>query len=222
MPYTPPNTFLPSTSVNATLIQQNDDALKSYIDGGVQVADVSSTTWVRAPHIMRGTYIPNWNLHEFTTGIVRGGFYDTSNVVASADKYRTSYPAFKTNNQAFVIEFIPETTSFTYHLSWQVYPKHVPLVAGSTTTNNIAETTVGTDYGAYTCNELDQGHFRADGGFTQGTVGLHRRRPIQNWKIETVVGATPGVVNRISFYIGSNIIVNDFAELNYSLEVYYN
>jgi hypothetical protein len=223
MAYTPPVVFLPTTSINASSIQGNNDALKVYIDGNIQVGDVSTATWVRAPHIMRGTYIPLWNLHEFATGIVRGGTFDSNNITMSADKFKTPYPAFLGTNANQTIEFIPESSFYIIRIGWEVFPKHPPLAQSPTTTvGQTNQMTLGPEYKTHTSQENDAGTFRNDGAFAIGIPGLYRRRAIQNWHYIIASGATVGLVNRIQFYIGANNIVNDYADFNYTLEVYYN
>ena len=223
MAYTPPYTFLPTTSIDAASIQGNNDALKVYIDGNIGAGDVATNSWVRSPHIMRGTYIPLWNLHEFTTGVVRGGTFDSNNITMSADKFKTPYPAFLSTNANSTIEFIPEASNYTMRIGWQVFPKHPPLAQSpSTVVAQCNQFTLGTDYKTHTNQENDAGTYRNDGTFAIGIPGLYRRRAIQNWHYVNVTSATPGLVNRFQFYIGANNIVNDYADFNFTLEVYYN
>lgn len=223
MAYTPPNVFANGTSLDADLVQQNNDAMKTYVDGGAIIADVSSASWVRAPHIMRGTYIPLQNLHEFATGVVRGATYEQNDVTVSADRYRTPYPAFLGSNRNTSVEFTNESSNYTVRIGWQVFPKHPPLDGGtSTTVQNLAQTTVEALYPTYTCQESDAGNYRNTGTtFEQAIPGFYRRRVIQNWEYEDTSGAALGNLNTITWYVGTNNIVNDFADFGYQLEVYY-
>jgi hypothetical protein len=223
MAYTPPNVFVNGTSLDATLVQANNDAMKTYIDGGAVTGDVSTATWVRAPHIMRGTYIPLQNLHEFATGAVRGATFTQNDVVMSADKFRTTYPAFKGGNENIAVEFTNESSSFITRLGWQVFPKHIPLDTTPTTTvGQLTQTTVGTNYPAYTCQENDAGNYRNTvATFENGITGVYRRRAIQNWEYQDITSATVGLNIATQWYVGTNNIVNDFADFGYELEVYY-
>lgn len=222
MAYTPPNVFANGTSLDAGLVQGNNDALKTYIDGGAVTADVSTATWVRAPHIMRGTYIPLQNLHEFTTGVVRGATYEENDITVSADRFRTPYPAFLGSNANFVVEFTNEDSSWDQRIGWQVFPKHLPVdTTPSTTVGQLTQTTVGAEYRTHTCQENDAGTFRNDGAFAIGIPGIYRRRAVQNWEYVNVTGASVGLNVTKTWYIGTNNIVNDFADFGFQLEVYY-
>jgi hypothetical protein len=223
MAYTPPNVFANGTSLDATLVQANNDAMKTYVDGGAVTGDVSTATWVRAPHIMRGTYIPLQNLHEFATGVVRGATYELNNITVSADRYRTPYPSFLSTNSNAVIEFTNENDDYDIRLGWQVFPKHLPVATSPTTTvGQSTMTTLDGLYRTYTCQENDAGNYRNTGAtFEQGITGVYRRRAIQNWEYENVSGAGIGGVNKTTLYVGTNNIVNDFADFGYQIEVYY-
>lgn len=223
MAYTPPNAFVNGTALDASDVQQNNDAMKSYIDGNIVVGDVSTATWVRAPHIMRGTYIPLQNLHEFTTGVVRGATYELNNITVSADKFRTPYPAFRGGNENVVVEYTNESGNIDQRIGWQVFPKHIPVDTNPTTTvGQLSMVTVGTNYPTYTCQENDGGNYRNVGAtFEQGITGVYRRRAIQNWEYQNITGAGLGQTARTTWYVGTNNIVNDYADFGYSLEVYY-
>lgn len=226
MAYTPPNVFANGTSLNAGLVQANNDAMKTYIDGGAVSGDVSTATWVRAPHIMRGTYIPLNNTHEFTTGFSRGSGpdYQPNNITMSADRYRTPFPAnLSPANENIAIDYVLDDNSWDERLGWQVFPKHPPLTTTPTTTiQQLTETKLTTFYKTFTCQENDAGGYRnVVATFEQGIPGFYRRRAIQNWQYETITGVTPGTRNQRQWYVGSNNIVNDFADFGYALEVYY-
>jgi len=223
MAYTPPNVFANGTSLDATLVQGNNDTLKTYIDGGAVSGDVSTAEWVRAPHIMRGTYIPLQNLHEFATGVVRGATYEPNNITVSADRFRTPYPSFLNTNGNAVIEFTNEDSSYDTRLGWQVFPKHPPVDTNPTTTvGQSTETTISGLYRTYTCQENDAGNYRNTAAtFEQGITGVYRRRAIQNWEYDNVTGAGIGNVNKKTLFVGTNNIVNDFADFGYQIEVYY-
>lgn len=222
MAYTPPNVFANGTSLDATLVQGNNDALKTYVDGGAVSGDVSTSTWVRSPHIMRGTYIPLQNLHEFATGVVRGATYEENDITVSADRFRTPYPAFLGSNANFVVEFTNEDSSWDQRIGWQVFPKHIPVDTTPTTTvGQLTQTTVGSQYKTHTCQENDAGSYRNDGAFSIGIPGIYRRRAVQNWEYTNVTGASVGLNVTKTWYIGTNNIVNDFADFGFQLEVYY-
>lgn len=223
MSYTPPNTFINGAQLDATLVQENNDAMKSYIDGGAVTADVSTAAWVRAPHVMRGTYIPLQNLHEFATGVVRGSTYEPNNVVMSADRYRMTYPSMLSGNDIVATEYTNEASFYTTRVGWQVYPRHLPILTTPTTTvSQSTMTTLRFDYPTYTCQETDAGNYRNDvATFEQSIPGFYRRRAIQNWDYEDIGSVAAGTTNALSWRVGTNNIINDFAEFGYQLEVYY-
>lgn len=223
MAYTPPNLFVNGGPLDADDVQQNNDAMKVYIDGNVTGPDVSTATWVRAPHIMRGTYIPLQNLHEFATGVVRGSTYQLNNITVSADKFRTTYPAFKGGNENVVVEYTTESNNLDSRIGWQVFPKHIPVDTTPTTTvGQLSQMTIGAEYRTHTCQENDGGNYRNTGAtFEQAITGVYRRRAVQNWAYDNVTGGTPGTVSKTTWYVGTNNIVNDYADFGYSLEVYY-
>jgi hypothetical protein len=173
---------------------------------------------------MRGNYIPLQNLHEFTTGVVRGSTYEQDDITMSADRFRTPYPAFKSGNENTVIEFTNESASWDQRIGWQVYPKHLPVdgTGPTTTVGQVAQTTIGAEYGAYTCQENDAGNYRNTvAQFAVGIPGFYRRRAIQNWEYENVTGASLGLNVITQWFVGTNNISNDFADFGYQIEVYY-
>jgi len=244
MSYTPPNTFITATPFNGTEWQENSDALRNYLDGGMVAADIDTTAWVYAPHIMRGSYIPLSNTHEFTTGAVRGGFFQNTNCQIGADSYRSPLPNFQYyEGQCFwAIEFTPQAPNAKVRLSWQVHPKHPPArfsnVGGEGSRNNLAFTcihpntaqvagTATTSVTNITCQEHAAGNFR-DSQFVPGTYdfvagipGFYRRRVLSNFIYDSFSGLNPGQTYAYRVYIGTAVVLNDFAELNYSLEIYY-
>jgi len=223
MAYTPPNVFVNATALDATLVQANNDALKKYVDGGAVAADVSVAAWVRAPHIMRGTYIPLQNLHEFATGVVRGSTYEENDINISADRFRTPFPAFLGSNANAAVEFTNEESAWDQRIGWQMFPRHIPVNTTPTTTiGQLTQTAFGAEYKTHTCQENDAGNYRNTvATFEQGIPGMYRRRAIQNWEYENITAVPEGTKVIMQWYIGTNNIVNDFSEFGYGLEVYY-
>jgi hypothetical protein len=245
MSYVPPNTFVTATPFNGGEWQENSDELRDYIDGGMSAADISTARWVRAPHIMRGTYIPLNNTHEFTSGVVRGGFFQNTNCQIGADSYRSPLPNFQfIEGQCFwSIDFTPQATNAKIRLSWQLHPKHPPArfsnIGGQGARNNFASLcihpnfaqvagTATTSVTSVECQEHAAGNFRDSQNlgpglynFTEGIPGQYRRRVQSNFIYDTFSGMTPGQTYSYRLYIGTGVVLNDFAELNYSLELYY-
>lgn len=224
MSYTPPNVFVNGGPLDADLLQANNDALKQYVDGGIVSGDVSTAAWVRSPHIMRGTYIPLQNLHEFATGVVRGSTFTDEELVVSGDRYRASFPGYPNEmNFTAAAEWVAESASWDSRIGWHAFPKHPPILTGPTTTTlQCNQMTSRGLYKAYTSQENDSGSFRNTGGtFEQCITGTYRRRPIQNWEYTSNSGGAVGVEQSTQWYVSANNAVNDYADFGYSLEVYY-
>jgi len=233
MSYVPPNIFVNATPFNAVEVQENNDELQGYINGGVIPGDIENSPWVRSPHIMRGTYIPQWNLHEFTTGIVRGGFFQGNNIQIGADKNKAPISGMTSNkSQVFwSIDFVPQYADVSIRLSWQLHPKHpaaqdVLVNAG----NQIAQTVVDPNFAQasstntstvqyISCEEHDMGNFR-NFGFEHGTPGRYRRRTSAGFIYDTAT-LVPGQQYSYRFFIGTANVVNHYADLNYDFQLYY-
>ena len=56
MSYTPPNTFVAGTVVQASLLQENLQEMQEYANGGVVAGDLSTSPWVEQQHIVRPSY----------------------------------------------------------------------------------------------------------------------------------------------------------------------
>jgi hypothetical protein len=73
LPILIPHAFAPAAPINAGNIEANNDIVKLYLNGNIQVADMSATTrWCKQPFVMTGFYNAIINQHEFATGMVQG------------------------------------------------------------------------------------------------------------------------------------------------------
>jgi hypothetical protein len=72
MAYTPPNTFVATTTLEADELKENFDALKDYLHGGVISSDLTSAKWVQTKHVQPPTYEPFTALQHGVTGIQGG------------------------------------------------------------------------------------------------------------------------------------------------------
>lgn len=73
MAYTPPNTFSASTTIQSTQVQSNLTDMKKYVNGEAVSGDLkTSAKWVEAKHILRGSYNPLSNVHDFVSGVAAG------------------------------------------------------------------------------------------------------------------------------------------------------
>tara|TARA_Y100000004_G_scaffold156137_1_gene181056 strand:+ start:3350 stop:4033 length:684 start_codon:yes stop_codon:yes gene_type:complete len=75
MAYTAPNTFSDGTKINGSQVEQNIDALQSYVNGGVSAVDIDPSAlnnYFGLKHVMKGEYIATNNRYEFATGVNQG------------------------------------------------------------------------------------------------------------------------------------------------------
>ena len=59
-------------TIDSSDVQPNLDKMKNYVDGSIIVSDLGSSSWCESKHIMRGSYNPIVNQHNFTSGVVVG------------------------------------------------------------------------------------------------------------------------------------------------------
>ena len=72
MALTIPNTFSAGQKIEGVKIQENVDAIKKYLDGGVAVGDIKTSKWVDIRHIMKGIYFSTDNSYEMVSGVHKG------------------------------------------------------------------------------------------------------------------------------------------------------
>lgn len=70
MPYIPPKYFAGATTIVATDVQENLDALRNYVSGDIRASDLSPTNWAGPRNIMRGRYDPIVNQYKLTSGVI--------------------------------------------------------------------------------------------------------------------------------------------------------
>lgn len=70
MPYNPTYTFSGATTIAASSVQKNLTDMKEYINGGVSVSDLdTSSKWVESSQLMQGSYNPINNTMNFMSGV---------------------------------------------------------------------------------------------------------------------------------------------------------
>jgi hypothetical protein len=73
MAYAAPNAFAGGQYIGAKEVQENVDALRNYINGGMVTGDIYSIgPWVKTQHIMKGEYTGINNTYEFRSGVSYG------------------------------------------------------------------------------------------------------------------------------------------------------
>lgn len=72
MAFTPPNSFVASTTLEAAPLLENFDALKNYLQGGVVAGDLTASQWVQTKHVQPPMFEPFTNIQHGVTGIQGG------------------------------------------------------------------------------------------------------------------------------------------------------
>ena len=67
-----PNSFTTDTQVEGDKIQENVDAIKEYLNGGIVAGDIDNSQWVDIRHIMKGVYFSTNNSYEMVSGVQQG------------------------------------------------------------------------------------------------------------------------------------------------------
>lgn len=141
MSYTPPNTFVAGTVVQANLLQQNLQEMQEYANGGVVAGDLSTSPWVEQQHIVRPSYESATRTFTAVSGVSsaasRGRFLGRYTYVQRATSTR--------NEDVSVWQFIPGTFS---RIELPRIPKALFIqFSFSGTTPSDATVATGTDYG---------------------------------------------------------------------------
>ena len=63
MSYIKPYSFTSGTKIEAAKVQENNEALQKYVNGGIVAGDFGNS-WVEAFHVMKGLYFPFTNQYE--------------------------------------------------------------------------------------------------------------------------------------------------------------
>jgi len=82
-----PNTFVPATVIDAADIQENNEAVKKHINGGILGTDVDPFAGVDQQHIMNGEYLPTNIDYDMTSGHEIGAQELASMLVGALPKY---------------------------------------------------------------------------------------------------------------------------------------
>lgn len=113
-------TFVASTSVSSADLQGNLDGMRNYVDNGVLVADIDTTPWVEAKHLMRGSYQPIVNSHSFPSGLVCGRTSANGDLsfIPDGPTYREgNVPTYKFYPNGTLDFFLPQSADvlFQFH-----------------------------------------------------------------------------------------------------------
>lgn len=95
MPLFIPNTFLAGNPIVANSVEQNNEAIKKYLNGGIAPADISPAAIIKRQHVMNGEYLPTNIDYDMTSGHEIGAQELPSMLVGNLPKHwaTTSRPA---------------------------------------------------------------------------------------------------------------------------------
>lgn len=217
MALTIPNTFTTLTKIEASKIQENVDAIKNYLNGGIVSADIrDNAQWVDIRHIMKGVYFSTNNSYEMVSGVQQGpplselpvfnpGYAGKVFGITDANPVPGGGISFYLEEPADII------------FKYQVSPRGQPLLGG---VDGFALEVRLDD----AVNNYSQGRFSKEDDITASTgvsadnVGFYRRRFYQTQIVFPVVAK--GYHNIQLNYRGESRAV-PLKFCSYSLEAYY-
>jgi len=139
LPLVIPNAFAAGQTMNATLLEGNNDIVKLYLNGNIAVGDISAATrWCSQPFVMTGFYNAIINQHEFATGMVQGApelpkfqiggiglaIGDADNSLLNTPQLPT-YPTSNGNSQlprSYIHFTLEAAANIVYSITMQMYP----------------------------------------------------------------------------------------------------
>lgn len=74
MSYVKPNTFVSGNPINADQVDENNQALRKYLNNQIVTADIDTETF-GPEHLVKGTYNPLQNQYQMISGLVGGKNY---------------------------------------------------------------------------------------------------------------------------------------------------
>ena len=95
MPLFIPNTFLAANPIVANSVEQNNEAIKQYLNGGMLNTSISPAAIIKRQHVMNGEYLPTNIDYDMTSGHEIGAQELPSMLVGGLPKHwaRTIRPA---------------------------------------------------------------------------------------------------------------------------------
>lgn len=223
MAYTTPNTFVDATEIEADKVEENNVALKKYLQGEMITNDLSGlTNWLGPKHIMKGLYFPLTNEYEMESCLSKG--------VPVFPSYHPSYAGQQLmdigGSQRQVvptmgIDFYLEEDA-TVYLYYTVSPR-VMCPTGQTAPyekTNVKQFIMSTRINGTTINN-SQAYwpelFGPTAGFNRSMVSPYRRR---NFSFQHVFEASQGA-NTIDFVCQSGAISVALKFFNFTLQAFY-
>tara|TARA_R100000734_G_C3312690_1_gene103775 strand:+ start:985 stop:1641 length:657 start_codon:yes stop_codon:yes gene_type:complete len=216
MALTIPNSFTGGQKIEGVKIQENVDAIKKYLNGGIVSGDISTAEWVDVRHIMKGVYFSTNNSYEMVSGLQQGpplselpvfnpGYAGKVFGISNGNPVPGGGISFYLEEEADVI------------FKYQISPRGLPLNAGVSG----AALEVRLDD---VVNNLSQNRFSKEedigpqSGVSADLVGFYRRRFYQ---VEVVFPVVSKGYHNIQLNYRGNLRAVPLKFCSYSLEAYY-
>ena len=139
MPLVIPHAFAAGTSINGANIEENNDVVKTYLNGNIVAGDVNAAQkWVTQPYVMTGFYNAIINQHEFATGMVQGApelpkFQTGGSSIAIGDAVNSllndvQLPTYQNKNgnaslpRSYINFTLEKAANVVYSITMQMYP----------------------------------------------------------------------------------------------------
>ena len=187
MPLTIPNSFTTNTKIEGVKIQQNVDAIKEYLNGGIVATDLNEGEWVATPYIMKGLYFSTDNSYEMVSGLYKGI------PLSEMPVFNPGYAGLFTGNIASGpvpgtgISFYLEKEA-DVHLQINLSPRGLPLAGGVDGAGITIRLDGGVDnYSQQRISKEDD--MQPSSGASTDIVGFYRRRFYQMTVIYPTVAA---------------------------------
>ena len=217
-----PNTFSDGTPIEGTEQEENLQAVKQYINGGVISSDIKTNEqWASTKHFMKGIYFPTDNHNEMVSGLYKGpAITDLPTFNPGyTGKFISDFTAGNGEIPGTAISFFLEKEA-DIMLNINISPRGMPILVSS---NDGAALTVILD-GDTDGNNYGQMHLskEVDLSPTSGTgadiYGFYRRRYYQSHIIFPTVSAG---YHSITLASRSNLRAVPLKFYTYSMQAFY-
>lgn len=224
MAYVVPNAFTNDTKIEAGKIQENNDAVRNYLNGGIATSDIQdSSQWAETKHFMKGLYHATDNSYEMLTGVYKGP--------ALVD--------LPTWHPGYAGKFLADTsdnpvacpnTGISFYLdedadvmiNWCVSPRGLALLVGSTDNAEfrivLDDATHSTAYNSYTQMWITKEKDLIPTGVANDHPGFYRRR---FYNQHTIFPNVTAGYHNIKLFVRSDLRAIPMKFCSYSLQAYY-
>ena len=215
-----PNTFTTNTEIEAEEFQENVDAIKKYLNGGIIASDIqTSSKWAEAKHFMKGLYHPIDNEYEMMSGVFKGPAI--SDMPAFHPGYGGKFVADFSDNPdnipgAGISFYLEEEADVMLKLS--VSPRGLPINVSGNADFGIFADLDGTTLNYTSCVFAKEKDLSVTSGLGNDIPGFYRRRYYQTHAIFPTVSAG---YHHIFLQVRSNTRAVPLKFFTYSLCAYY-